>query len=292
MDDGLGAQRTPAPYRVLGYRRPVRKVAVAGATGRMGAEVCRAVEAAEDLELVAAVGRRGAGRPLDELVAGVGRRLVVADALGAVAAAGAEVLVDFTTPEVAATTLAWCATAGIHAVSGTTGFEGAALDRLAAVFAPEAAPNAVVAANFAISAVLLMRLAEEAAPFFDGIEVVELHHDRKRDAPSGTALETARRIVAARAAAGAGPLHPDPTEVESLPGSRGGEVPGGVRVHAVRLPGLVAHEEVLLGAPGQTLTIRQDSYDRSSFMPGVLLAVRRVPELPGLTLGLDPLLRR
>lgn len=263
-----------------------------GATGRMGAEVCRAVEAAEDLELVAAVGRRGAGRRLDELVAGIEGRLVVADALEAVAAAGAEVLVDFTAPEAAAANLAWCAASGIHAVSGTTGLEAATLERLAAAFAPEAAPNAVVAANFAISAVLLIRLAEVAAPFFDGIEIVELHHDRKRDAPSGTALETARRIVAARAAAAAGPLHPDPTEVEAVPGSRGAEVPGGVRVHAVRLPGLVAHEEVLLGAPGQSLTIRQDSYDRSSFMPGVLLAVRRVHELPGLTLGLDPLLQR
>lgn len=263
---------------------------MAGATGRMGAEVCRAVEAADDLSLVAAIGRSGAGRPLAEVVAGLDSRLTVQTSLEAAAEAGAEVLVDFTSAGAAAAHLAWCATAGIHAVSGTTGLDAATLDRLAAAFAPAGAPNAVVAANFAISAVLLHRLAELAAPYFDGIEIVELHHERKRDAPSGTALETARRIVAARAAAGAGPLAPDPTEVEVLPGARGGEAPGGLRVHAVRLPGLVAHEEVLFGALGQSLTIRQDSYDRRSFMPGVLLAVRKVADVPGLTLGLDPLL--
>lgn len=265
---------------------------MAGATGRMGAEVCRAVEAAGDLELVAAVGRRAAGHPLAGLVGGLESRLVVAGSLEAATEAGAEVVVDFTTPEAAAANLAWCASAGVHAVSGTTGLDDPTLERLAAAFAPPSAAHAVVAANFAISAVLLLRLAEVAAPYFGGVEIVELHHDRKRDAPSGTALETARRIVAARTAAGAGPLGGDPTEVEVLAGARGGEAPGGVRVHAVRLPGLVAHEEVIFGAPGQSLTIRQDSYDRSCFMPGVLLALRRVGEVPGLTIGLGPLLER
>lgn len=267
-------------------------MAVVGATGRMGAEVCRAVEASGDLELVAAIGRRAVGRPLAELVPGLESRLVVAGSLDAAVEAGAEGVVDFTTAEVAAVNLFWCVSAGLHAVSGTTGLDAATLERLAAAFAPPSAPNAVVAANFAISAVLLLRLAEAAAPYFGGVEIVELHHDRKRDAPSGTALETARRIVAARTAAGAAPFPADPTEVEVLAGARGGEAPGGVRIHAVRLPGLVAHEEVVFGAPGQSLTIRQDSYDRSCFMPGVLLALRRVGEMPGLTVGLDPLLER
>ena len=265
---------------------------MAGATGRMGAEVCRAVAGADDLALVAVVGRTAAGRRLAELLPGLDGDLVVAPSLEAAAEAGAEVLVDFTTAEAAEEILTWCARSGVHAVSGTSGLSASALERLRAAFAPPSAPNAVVAANFAISAVLLLRLAEAAAPYFDGIEIVELHHDRKRDAPSGTALETARRIVAAREAAGAGPLRPDPTEVEVLPGARGGLAPGGLRVHAIRLPGLVAHEEVVLGALGQSLTIRQDSYDRTCFMPGVLLAVRAVAELPGLTLGLDPLLGR
>lgn len=265
-------------------------VAVAGATGKMGAEVCRAVEAAPDLALVAVIGRTAAGRRLADAVEGVSSGLVVTARLEEAVAAGAEVVVDFTTAQAAVATLEWCAGTGLHAVSGTTGIPAGELDRIAGCFGGPGRPNAVVAANFAISAVLLMRLAELAAPHFDGIEIVELHHDRKRDAPSGTALETARRIAAARAAAGSGPLAGDPTEDEVLAGARGGEGAGGIRVHAVRLPGLVAHEEVLLGAPGQSLTIRQDSYDRRSFMPGVLLAVRRVGAVPGLTVGLDALL--
>jgi len=148
----------------------------------------------------------------------------------------------------------------------------------------------VVAPNFAIGAVLLMRFCELAAPHMDGVEVIELHHDAKRDAPSGTARQTAAGIAAARARAGSAPLPPDPTTEHILPGARGGEGPGGIRIHSVRLPGLIAHEEVIFGAPGQSLTIRHDSYDRSSFMPGVLLAVRAVPERPGLTVGLEALL--
>jgi 4-hydroxy-tetrahydrodipicolinate reductase len=148
----------------------------------------------------------------------------------------------------------------------------------------------VVAPNFALGAVLLLRFCELAAPLMDSVEVIELHHDQKRDAPSGTAMDTAARIVEARRRAGAGPLPADPTVHEVLPSARGAEAPGGVRVHSVRLPGLVAHEEVLFGAAGQTLTLRHDSYDRVSFMPGVLLAVRAVADRPGLTVGLGPLL--
>lgn len=266
------------------------RVVVAGATGRMGAEVCRAVEAAPDLALVAAVGRSAAGRPLSEVVTGLASDLVVAGSLDDVAEAVADVVVDFTTAASAPANLDWCAAAGVHAVCGATGVDPATLDRLAARFAAPGAPNAVLAANFAVSAVLLLRLAEIAAPFFEGIEVVELHHEHKRDAPSGTALETVRRMAAARTARGVAPLVADPTTEEVLPGARGGEGPGGIRVHAVRLPGLVAHEEVLFGALGQTLTIRQDSYDRRSFMPGVLLAVRKVADVPGFTVGLEALL--
>ena len=148
----------------------------------------------------------------------------------------------------------------------------------------------MVAANFAIGAVLLMRCCELVAPFMESVEVIELHHEHKRDAPSGTALHTAELIAGARRAADAGPLPPDPTTELVLEGARGGEGAGGVRVHSVRLPGLVAHEEVIFGALGQSLTLRHDAYDRRSFMPGVLLAVRRVPERPGLTVGLGALL--
>ena len=150
--------------------------------------------------------------------------------------------------------------------------------------------NAIVVANFAVGAVLLMHLCRIAAPHMEGVEVIELHHDAKRDAPSGTAMHTAAAIAAARRAAGSGPLPPDPTTEVVLPGARGAEGPDGVRLHSVRLPGLVAHEEVIFGAAGQSLSIRHDSYDRRSFMPGVLLAVRSVAARPGLTVGLEALL--
>jgi 4-hydroxy-tetrahydrodipicolinate reductase len=266
------------------------KVAVAGVTGRMGAETCRAIEAASDLALVAAVSRSAAGKPLASVVAGIRADLVVSGDLEAVAAAGAQVLVEFTSAPFALEALEWAARAGVHVVSGTTGISPEAFARLAGAFGKPGGPNALWAANFAISAVLLLRFAELAAPHFEGIEIVELHHGQKRDAPSGTALETARRIARAREAAGSGPLLADPTEEEVIAGARGGAGPGGVRVHAVRLPGLVAHEEVLFGSLGQSLTIRQDTYDRRSFMPGVLLAVRKVATTPGLTVGLEPLL--
>jgi 4-hydroxy-tetrahydrodipicolinate reductase len=185
--------------------------------------------------------------------------------------------------------MAWCAAHGVHAVVGTTGLTPADLEAAAASFGASSA-NALVAANFAIGAVLLLRFCELAAPFMDGVEVIELHHSAKRDAPSGTAMHTAERIAAARLRAGSDPLPADPTTLTVLAGARGGEGPGAVRVHSVRLPGLVAHEEVIFGADGQSLTIRHDSYDRTSFMAGVLLAVRQVPSRPGLTVGLESLL--
>jgi 4-hydroxy-tetrahydrodipicolinate reductase len=212
---------------------------------------------------------------------------VTAD-LAALLDAGAEVAVDFTVAAAARIQLPWYAAHGLHAVVGTTGLSEDDLRAAEASFAASPA-NAVVAANFAIGAALLVRFCELAAPVMDGVEVIELHHDEKRDAPSGTAMHTAERIAEARAAAGAGPFRADPTTEVVLAGARGGAVDG-VHVHSVRLPGMVAHEEVIFGALGQSLTMRHDAYDRRSFMPGVLLAIRLVPDRPGLTVGLGPLL--
>jgi 4-hydroxy-tetrahydrodipicolinate reductase len=174
---------------------------------------------------------------------------------------------------------------GTHVVVGTTGLTDDDLSAFASAAAADGAGNVLVAANFSISAVLLMRLSELAAPFFDTAEIIELHHDGKADAPSGTAIVTAERMAAASPT-----WAPDPTKTEVLPGARGGAGPAGIRVHSVRMRGMVAHQEVILGAAGQTLTLRQDSYDRQSFMPGVLLACKRIAGLPGLTRGLEPLL--
>jgi 4-hydroxy-tetrahydrodipicolinate reductase len=247
-------------------REPIR-VGVLGARGRMGSEVCRAVDAADDLELVAMV---------DD-----------GDWLFNVADAAAEVVVDFTTPDVVMDNLHWCVEQGIHAVVGTSGFTQARLERVEGWLSHKPGLGVIVAPNFAVGAVLMMEFAERAARFFDSVEVVELHHPNKLDAPSGTAVRTAELIAAARAAAGCDPI-PDATKDE-LEGARGASVQG-VRVHSVRSAGLVAHQEVLFGGLGETLTLRHDSYDRASFMPGVLLAVRSVLARPGLTVGLAPLL--
>jgi 4-hydroxy-tetrahydrodipicolinate reductase len=257
------------------------KVGVVGAGGRMGREVCRAVAAAPDLELVAVVDPGHDGQVIEGLT-------VVGDPV-ALRAQGAEVVVDFSVADAVRANLPLYAREGIHAVVGTTGLGDAELEAAAQLFADSPA-NAVVAPNFAIGAVLLMRFCELAAPHMDGVEVIELHHDAKRDAPSGTARQTAAGIAAARSRAGSPPLPADPTTEHVLAGARGGEGPGGIRIHSVRLPGLIAHEEVIFGALGQSLTIRHDSYDRRSFMPGVLLAVRAVPGRPGLTVGLEALL--
>jgi 4-hydroxy-tetrahydrodipicolinate reductase len=249
------------------------KVAVLGARGRMGAEVCAAVEAAPDLELVAAVDVAGEQDGPDPV--------------GALVAAGAEVAVDFTRPDAVMANLEALVASGVHAVVGTTGFDDARLEAVRRMLAAAPGVGVVIAPNFALGAVLTMRFAEQAARFYESVEVIELHHPDKVDAPSGTALRTAARIAAARRAAGLGPV-PDATST-GLPDARGAQVDG-VRVHSVRLRGLVAHEEVLFGGPGEVLTLRHDSLDRSSFMPGVLLAVRAVSGRPGLTVGLESLL--
>jgi 4-hydroxy-tetrahydrodipicolinate reductase len=254
------------------------RVGVIGAAGRMGATVGAAVSAAADLELVAAVDPAGAG---GQAAPGVN----ISPDLEALVVAQADVAVDFTVPGAAVASAEWCSAHGIHSVIGTTGIDDAALERLGTAFPDGAGLGCVVAPNFAIGAVLMMRFAELAAPWFDTGEIVELHHDAKVDAPSGTAMLTAQRMAAASADWG-----PDPTRVEVLPGARGGQGPAGIRIHSVRLRGLVAHQEVLLGGAGQSLSIRHDSYDRQSFMPGVLLAVREVPTRPGLTVGLEQLL--
>jgi 4-hydroxy-tetrahydrodipicolinate reductase len=251
----------------------VIRVGVLGAAGRMGREVCGVVEAEEDLDLVAAVDPRHGG-------VGVGP-LAVATALDALD--GVDVAVDFTDRAAAIENARWCLDHGVHIVVGTSGLTSADLQELRQ-WAEGARANVFVAPNFAIGAVLMMRFAEEAARFFDAAEVIELHHDQKADAPSGTAIATAERIADARAGAWKAPGGDD-----AHPGARGAEV-GGVHVHGVRLPGLLAHQEVIFGGPGQTLTIRHDSTDRSSFMPGVLMAIRAVGDHPGLTVGLDALL--
>ncbi len=240
------------------------RVVVLGARGRMGAEVVRAVEAAEDLSLAAAL---DVGDDLD--------------------LSGADVAVDFTHPDAVMANLRACVDAGVHAVVGTTGFDEARLGELSDWLDAAPGVGVLVAPNFGIAAVLMMRFAAQAARFFDSVEVVELHHAGKADAPSGTARRTAELVAAARREAGCGPM-PDATST-ALDGARGADVDG-VRVHAVRLAGLVAHQEVLLGGSGESLTLRHDSYDRASFMPGVLLAVRSVGARPGLTVGLEPLL--
>ena len=249
------------------------RVGVLGAAGRMGREVCRTVAAADDLQLVAAVDPNNVGLETEGLLVSA-----TVESL-----ADVDVAVDFTQPSAVMPNARWCLRNGIHAVVGTTGLTPADLEELRqGADAGEA--NCVVAPNFALGAVLLLRFAAEAARYFDAAEVIELHHDGKADAPSGTAIATARAIGAARA----GRWSP-PEAVGEYAGARGTEVEG-VRVHAVRLPGLVAHEEVLFGGPGQTLSLRHDTVDRAAFIPGVLLAIRSVAGRPGLTVGLDALL--
>lgn len=240
------------------------KVGVLGAKGRVGQAIVEGVNAAEDLELVASIDRE---TPLEKLVE-----------------SGAEVAVDFTQPASVMDNLEFCIAHGIHAVVGTTGFDSERLAKVEEWTKKEGAGNVLIAPNFAISAVLTMVFAAQAAKFFDSAEVVEYHHPKKLDAPSGTAVHTAQGIAKARQEAGLDAM-PDKTE-QSLDGARGADVDG-VHVHAVRMQGMVAHEEVIFGTQGQSLTIRQDCYDRSSFTPGVLLGVREIASHPGLTVGLE-----
>ena len=254
------------------------RVGVFGAAGRMGTTLCEAVGADPALELVAVVDPAHAGEKLEP------SGLLAAGGPEAMAEAGVDVAVDFTVAAAARANALWCADNGVHSVIGTTGFSPGVLAELKVRFDAGVA-NCVVAPNFAIGAVLMMRFAELAAPFFETAEIVELHHDGKVDAPSGTAILTAQRISEALKDQTDGPASASGTEA-----ARGTEAAPGVRVHSVRLRGLVAHQEVLFGTAGQTLTLRHDSMDRSSFMPGVLLAVKQVPQLRGLTVGLDALL--
>lgn len=240
------------------------RVAVLGAKGRIGSEAVRAVEAAEDMDLVAALGR--------------------GDKLEALVDSGTQVVVELTTPASVMGNLDFCVRHGIHAVVGTTGWTDERLAQLGTSLAASPGTGVLIAPNFSIGAVLTMKFAQQAAPYFESVEVVELHHPNKADAPSGTATRTAQLIAAARAEAGCAP-QPDAT-VTGLDGARGADVDG-VPVHAVRLRGLLAHQEVMLGGEGETLTIRHDSLHHSSFMPGILLGARRVVSTPGLTFGLE-----
>jgi 4-hydroxy-tetrahydrodipicolinate reductase len=246
---------------------PIR-VGVLGARGRMGTEVCRAINTMDDLELVAMIDQ--------------------GDWLFNASDAGAEVVVDFTNPDVVMDNLHWCIDQGINVVVGTSGFTEHRLERVRTWLSHKPEVGVVIAPNFAVGAVLMMEFAARAARFFESVEIIEQHHPRKIDAPSGTALRTAQLISAARATAGLGEM-PDATKDE-MEGARG-VVVNGVRVHSVRASGLVAHQEVLFGTTGETLTVRHDSYDRAAYMPGVMLAIRSVVDRPGLTVGLESLLR-
>jgi 4-hydroxy-tetrahydrodipicolinate reductase len=242
------------------------KVGVLGAKGRMGAQICAAVEGADDMTLAAGVD------------VGDGREALT----------GCDVVIDFTHPGAVMDNLRWCIGQGLDTVVGTSGFDDARTEQVAGWLASAPGTRALIVPNFSIGAVLMMRFAAQAARFFDSAEIVELHHAGKVDAPSGTASRTASLIAGARASAGLGPS-PDAT-VTAMDGARGAVV-GGVHVHSVRLAGLLAHQEVLLGGHGETLTLRHDSLDRASFLPGILLGVRGVASLPaGLTFGLDAVL--
>ena len=250
------------------------RVGVVGAAGRMGATVCAAIADDASLELVAAIDATG-----ESTAQGVR----ISRELKALAEAKVEVAVDFTVAAAARVTLPWLALHGVHAVVGTTGFNEADLSAFKQEFSRS---NCVIAPNFAIGAVLMMRFSEMAAPFFDTAEIIEIHHDAKADSPSGTAVSTANRMAAASTQ-----WAKDPTTHEAIAGARGAKGPADIRIHAVRMRGSVANQEVVLGTQGQTLTIRHDTIDRSSFMPGVVLACKKISEHPGVTLGLDSFLR-
>lgn len=251
------------------------KVGVLGAAGRMGKTVCDAVSGDPDLELVAKVDPAG----------GDG----ISSSLEALVETGAEVVVDFTQPDQAFGNVTFCLEHGIHCVVGTTGMSEAELAKIEEL-ATSGEANAFVAPNFSIGAVLMMHLAKQAARYLGSVEIIEMHHNAKLDAPSGTAMKTARDIAAVWEEHGRPPgggSHPD--EEEKAPGARGGTAED-IHVHALRIQGAEAHQEVVFGAPGQTLTIRHDAMNRSSYMPGVLLAVKSVGTRPGLTVGLENLL--
>ncbi len=260
------------------------RVGVVGACGRMGLMVCRTIAEADDMALVAAVDRSKIGQKIGPLIGHPEVDSPVSDELDRLLEAEAEVAVDFTHPEVVMDTVRWSLAHAVHLVVGTTGLSQEDLLEIERLLDDEGhESNVIVAPNFALGAVLMQRFAAQAVRYFPAVEVIELHHEQKADAPSGTAIATVRRLEEERVEGWRGPL------AETLEGVRGGDVDG-IRVHSVRLPGLVAHQEVMFGGQGQTLTIRHDSTDRSSFMPGVMLAIRAVLSRPGLTVGLEPLL--
>jgi 4-hydroxy-tetrahydrodipicolinate reductase len=242
----------------------MKKVGVLGAEGKVGREVCKAVDEADDLELVAAIDKD--------------------DEVDALVTSGAEAVVDFTHPDVVMDNLEFCIDHGIHCVVGTTGFDDGRLEQLRGWLEGSPRTGVLIAPNFSIGAILMMRFAAEAAPFFESVEIVELHHPQKADAPSGTARRTAELVARARREADSPPI-PDATST-ALDGARGADVDG-IRVHGLRIRGMVAHQEVVLGGLGETLTIRHDSMDRASFTPGVLLGLRTIADRPGLTVGLE-----
>src|SRR5947208_13070033 len=260
------------------------RVGVLGAAGRMGQQVSRAVEDDPDLALVAAIDPQASGQSIGALIGTPENPVKISEELDKLLQAEVEVAVDFTTPATVMDNVRWAIEHAVHIVVGTTGISAEQLGDIEYLLEKEGGEsNVIVAPNFAIGAVLMQRFAAEAARFFPAVEIIELHHDGKVDAPSGTALDTAMRLTKERGEAWAGP------DKESLDGVRGGDLEG-IRVHSVRLPGLVAHQEIIFGGPGQTLTIRHDSLDRNSFIPGVLLAVKAIHSRPGLTVGLEPLL--
>ncbi len=248
----------------------------------MGIAVSNAVCSDPELDFVAAIDPRYDGIDVGEVTGVSGCSFDVAGDNNALVHAKVDVVIDFTHIDAARKNLEFFAANGIHAVVGTSGFTEAEFTEIEAAFTTS---NCLIAPNFAIGAVLMMRFAELAAPFFDTAEIVEMHHDAKVDAPSGTAVSTVERMAKA-----SDTWAKDPTESETLPGARGAKGPAGIPVHSIRMRGAVAHQEVVLGTTGQTLTIRHDSIDRSSFMPGVMIAAKRIGGVPGLSVGLDGVL--
>jgi 4-hydroxy-tetrahydrodipicolinate reductase len=262
----------------------VIRVGVLGAAGRMGRMVCRAVAEDPGLSLVAGISPAHAGQGLGEMIGHPNLSIRISGSIEALSAVAAEVAVDFTTPSAVMDNVRWGVRHGIHLVVGTTGIRPKDLDEIRDLMrSGDGRSNVIVAPNFAMGAVLMQRFAEQAARVFPAAEIIELHHEGKADAPSGTSLSTAERMAAARRERWEGPGK------ESLQGVRGGDAHG-IRVHSVRLPGLLAHQEVVFGGTGETLSIRHDSSSRESFMPGVIMAIRAVGSRAGLTMGIEPLL--
>lgn len=260
------------------------RVGVIGALGKMGQLVCRAVAEHPDLVLVAAINPSRPGVNIGEVIGHPEVDVEVSPQIETMLQAETEVAVDFTAPEAVMENIRWCVDHAMHMVVGTTGIGPDEIEEIRHWIELEGGDaHVVVAPNFALGAVIAQRFAEAAARFFPAAEIIELHQDQKADAPSGTAAATASRIAAAREEKWTGP------GTERVPGVRGGEVEG-IRVHSVRLPGLVAHQEVLFGALGQTLSVRHDAYDRTCYLPGVILAIKEIATRPGLTVGLEPIL--